>query len=117
MIETLTLTAEAAVRLLREGQISGAELFAAYLEAIGARDGELHCYLHLCDDPGGEGIPIAVKDVIGTRGIPTTAGSRILEGYVPVYDATVVTRLKAHGLRILGKTAWLLLTGHGLSPD
>ena len=42
--------------------------------------------------------------MIGTRGIPTTAGSRILEGYVPVYDATVVSRLKAHGLRILGKT-------------
>ena len=104
MIDTLTLTAEEAQRLLRDGEISGAELFAAYAEAIGERDPELHCYLHLCDDPGGDGIPIAVKDVIGTRGIPTTAGSRILQGYVPVYDATVVSRLKSHGLRILGKT-------------
>jgi aspartyl-tRNA(Asn)/glutamyl-tRNA(Gln) amidotransferase subunit A len=104
VIDTLTLTAEEAARLLREREISGAELFAAYRAAIDARDDELHCYLHLCDDPGGEGLPIAVKDVIGTRGIPTTAGSRILDGYVPVYDATVVTRLKAHGLRILGKT-------------
>src|SRR5437764_161326 len=69
-----------------------------------ARDPELHCYLHVCDDEGGEGIPIAVKDVIGTKGIPTTAGSKILQGYVPVYDATVAARCKAHGLRILGKT-------------
>ncbi|MBV8562388.1 MAG: Asp-tRNA(Asn)/Glu-tRNA(Gln) amidotransferase subunit GatA [Actinobacteria bacterium] len=104
MIDTLRLTAEEAKRLLDSREISGKELFAAYLEAIGARDEELHCYLHVCDDPGGDGIPIAVKDVIGTKGVPTTAGSKILEGYVPVYDATVVERFKAHGLRILGKT-------------
>jgi aspartyl-tRNA(Asn)/glutamyl-tRNA(Gln) amidotransferase subunit A len=104
VIDTLRLTAEEAKRLLDAREISGAELFAAYLAAIGERDEELHCYLHVCDDPGGEGIPIALKDVIGTKGIPTTAGSRILEGYVPVYDSTVVERLKEHGLRILGKT-------------
>ena len=104
MIDTLRLTAEEAKGLLERGEISGAELFAAYLEAIGEHDEELHCYLHVCDDPGGEGIPVAVKDVIGTKGIPTTAGSKILENYVPVYDSTVVERLKAHGLRILGKT-------------
>jgi aspartyl-tRNA(Asn)/glutamyl-tRNA(Gln) amidotransferase subunit A len=104
MIDTLRLTAEEAKRLLEAHEISGAELFAAYRTAIGERDEELHCYLHLCDDPGGDGIPIALKDVIGTKGIPTTAGSRILEGYLPVYDSTVVERLNAHGLRILGKT-------------
>jgi aspartyl-tRNA(Asn)/glutamyl-tRNA(Gln) amidotransferase subunit A len=104
VIDTLRLTAEEAGRLLDAREISGAELFAAYREAIGARDEELHCYLHVCDDPGGEGLPIAVKDVIGTQGIPTTAGSRLLEHYVPVYDATVVERLKANGLRVLGKT-------------
>ncbi len=104
MIDTLRLTAEEAKRLLDTGEISGAELFSAYLAAIGERDPELHCYLHVCPDPGGDGLPIALKDVIGTKGIPTTAGSRILEGYVPVYDATVVARLKEHGLRILGKT-------------
>ena len=64
-------------------EVSGAELYAAYRAAIDERDPELHCYLHVCEDDGGEGIPIAVKDVIGTKGIPTTAGSKILEGYVP----------------------------------
>ena len=104
MIDTLRLTAEAAKGLLDRKEVSGAELFAAYLAAIGERDPELHCYLHVCEDPGGEGIPIAIKDVIGTRGIPTTAGSKILQGYVPVYDSTVIARCKQHGLRILGKT-------------
>ena len=104
MIDTLRLSAEEAARLLREREVSGAELFAAYRQAIDERDPELHAYLHVCEDEGGEGVPIAVKDVIGTRGIPTTAGSRILEGYVPVYDATVIERCKAQGLKILGKT-------------
>jgi aspartyl-tRNA(Asn)/glutamyl-tRNA(Gln) amidotransferase subunit A len=104
VIDTLRLTAEEAKRLLDAGEISGAELFAAYRAAIDERDEELHCYLHICDDPGGDGLPIALKDVIGTKGIPTTAGSKILEGYLPVYDSTVVQRLSTHGLRILGKT-------------
>ncbi len=49
-------------------------------------------------------MPIAVKDVLATRGLPTTCGSRILEGWVPPYDATVVARLRQAGLPILGKT-------------
>jgi aspartyl-tRNA(Asn)/glutamyl-tRNA(Gln) amidotransferase subunit A len=104
MIDTLTLTAEGAKNLLDAREISGEELFAAYLAAIGERDPELHAYLHVCGDPGGDGIPIAIKDVIGTRGVPTTAGSKILESYVPVFDSTVAARCKAHGLRLLGKT-------------
>jgi aspartyl-tRNA(Asn)/glutamyl-tRNA(Gln) amidotransferase subunit A len=103
-IDTLRLTAHEAARLVRDKEVSGDELWDAYAAAIDEREPELHCYLHRCDDPGGVGVPIAVKDVIGTKGIPTTAGSKILENYVPVYDATVVTRFKQHGLRILGKT-------------
>jgi aspartyl-tRNA(Asn)/glutamyl-tRNA(Gln) amidotransferase subunit A len=104
MIDTLRLTAEEATRLLEAKEVSGAELFAAYRGAIDERDEELHAYLHVCDDPGGDGVPLAVKDVIGTKGIPTTAGSRILESYVPVYDATVVANAKSRGLKVLGKT-------------
>jgi aspartyl-tRNA(Asn)/glutamyl-tRNA(Gln) amidotransferase subunit A len=104
MIDTLRLTAEEANGLLERGEVSSDELFAAYRAAIDERDPELHAFLHLCDGSPGEGIPIALKDVIGTRGIPTTAGSKILENYVPVYDSTVATRCKERGLRTLGKT-------------
>jgi aspartyl-tRNA(Asn)/glutamyl-tRNA(Gln) amidotransferase subunit A len=103
-IDTLRLTAEAANDLLRHGEASSNEIFAAYRAAIDERNAELHCYLHVCDVAPGDGIPIAIKDVIGTKGVPTTAGSKILEGYVPVYDATVAARCKARGLRLLGKT-------------
>ncbi len=104
MIDTLRLAAEEAIALVERREVSAAELHAAYLDAIAARDGELHCYLRTCDEPSGEGIPIALKDVISTKGIETTAGSRILEGYTPVFDSTVAARVKAAGLSVLGKT-------------
>ncbi|HET9507603.1 MAG TPA: Asp-tRNA(Asn)/Glu-tRNA(Gln) amidotransferase subunit GatA [Gaiellaceae bacterium] len=103
-IDTLRLTAEEAIGLVERGEASAAELHATYIEAIAERDPELHCYLRTLDEPNGTGIPIALKDVISTRGIETTAGSRILEGYVPVFDSTVAERCRAAGLSVLGKT-------------
>ena len=103
MIDTLRLTAEQAAGLLQSGEVSGDELAGAYVETIGERDPELHAYLHVVGQPG-DGVPIALKDNITTRGVPTTAGSRILEGYVPVYDSTVAARVKEAGLPLLGKT-------------
>jgi aspartyl-tRNA(Asn)/glutamyl-tRNA(Gln) amidotransferase subunit A len=103
-IDTLRLTAEDALGLLERREASAAELHAAYLAAIGERDGELHCYLRTVETAEGDGVPIALKDVISTRGIETTAGSKVLEGYVPVFDSTVAARCKGAGLPILGKT-------------
>ena len=104
VIDTLRLTAGEVNDLLTRREATSDEIFAAYRAAIDERDGELHCFLHVCDDTPGEGIPIAFKDVVSTKGIPTTAGSRILEGFAPVYDATVAARCAARGLRTLGKT-------------
>jgi aspartyl-tRNA(Asn)/glutamyl-tRNA(Gln) amidotransferase subunit A len=103
-IDTLRLTAEAALELIARKDVSAAELHEAYREAIVERDPELHAYLRTVDAPQGTSIPIALKDVISTKGIETTAGSRMLEGYVPVFDATVAERCAAAGLTILGKT-------------
>ena len=104
MIDTLRLTAEAAATLLARRELSAAELHAAYLAAIAERDGELHAYLRTVDEVAGDGVPIAFKDLISTKGIETTAGSRILAGYRPVFDATVATRCSEAGLPLLGKT-------------
>ena len=104
MIDTLRLTAEEARALLERGEASGAELRAAYREAIDARNEELNCFLTLVEGDGNDGVPIALKDVISTKGVRTTAGSKILEDYVPVFDSTVADRCKAAGLQLLGKT-------------
>jgi aspartyl-tRNA(Asn)/glutamyl-tRNA(Gln) amidotransferase subunit A len=103
-IDTLRLTAEEAMGLLERGEISPGELRSAYREAIDRHDEELNCFLTLVDSDGGDGVPIALKDVISTKGVRTTAGSKILEDYVPVFDSTVAARCKAAGLQLLGKT-------------
>jgi len=100
VIDTLRLTAGDAKAMLERGEVSAEELHAAYA----AREDDVHAYLRRLDYAGAEGIPIALKDVIGTEGVETTAGSRILKGYVPVYDSTVASRVKDAGLSLLGKT-------------
>ena len=106
MIDTFRLTVEEAAGLLERGEISPAELHRAYLEAAAARNDELNAYLRTVEDgaDGATGVPIAFKDVVSTKGVETTAGSRILAGYRPVFDATVATRCKEAGLALLGKT-------------
>jgi aspartyl-tRNA(Asn)/glutamyl-tRNA(Gln) amidotransferase subunit A len=103
LIDTLRLTAEEAGDLLERKEVSPDELTRAYINAIGERDDQLHAYLHVVGETGA-GVPIALKDVITTKGVPTTAGSKILEGYLPVFDSTVATRCKEAGLPLLGKT-------------
>ncbi|MGH3714010.1 MAG: amidase, partial [Micromonosporaceae bacterium] len=116
-------TAAELSELLAAGETSAVEATQAHLDRIGAVDDKLHAFLHV-DAAGaleaaravdqkrasGErlgalaGVPIAVKDVLTTRGVPTTCGSKILEGWKPPYDATLVARLRAAGMPILGKT-------------
>jgi aspartyl-tRNA(Asn)/glutamyl-tRNA(Gln) amidotransferase subunit A len=104
MTDTLRLTAEEAMGLIERGEASGAELHRAYLDAVDERDDELHAYLTIVDEVEGDGVPIALKDVISTKGIETTAGSKILAGYTPVFDSTVAARCKEAGLPTIGKT-------------
>jgi aspartyl-tRNA(Asn)/glutamyl-tRNA(Gln) amidotransferase subunit A len=104
VVDTLRLTAEEAIGLVERGDVSAAELHAAYRDAIEERDGELHAYLRTVEEADGTSIPIALKDVISTKGVETTAGSKILSGYVPVFNATVAARCRAAGLTLLGKT-------------
>jgi aspartyl-tRNA(Asn)/glutamyl-tRNA(Gln) amidotransferase subunit A len=106
VIDTFRLTAEEAAGLLERGEASSAELHRAYLDAAAARNDELNAYLCTVEDgaEGATGVPIAFKDIVSTKGVETTAGSKILAGYRPVFDATVATRCKDAGLSLIGKT-------------
>ncbi len=121
-----TKTAAALAELLAAGEVSSVEVTQAHLDRIAAVDGDIHAFLHIKSDAldvaaavdaqrasasqTGEklgplaGVPVAIKDVLCTLDMPSTAGSRILEGWIPPYDATVVARMRAAGLVPLGKT-------------
>jgi aspartyl-tRNA(Asn)/glutamyl-tRNA(Gln) amidotransferase subunit A len=103
--ELLDLTAAQQAELIRSGEVSGAEVFEFWRGRAGGDD--LNAYLWVADeipeDPG-ELPPVAVKDLFCVEGVPSSAGSRILEGYLPVYTATSVRNMEKAGARVLGKT-------------
>ena len=108
---------------LQEKKVSARELTKDYFARIAVRNKELNAFLALSPEqafaqadrvdsmiargehlPPLAGVPVAIKDVISTAGIPTTCGSRILENYLPPYDATAISRLHTAGAITLGKT-------------
>jgi aspartyl-tRNA(Asn)/glutamyl-tRNA(Gln) amidotransferase subunit A len=117
------LSADELGRAIAAGETTSVDATQAHLDRIAAVDERVHAFLHV-DTEGAlaaaadldrrraagadlgplAGVPIAVKDVLTVAGLPTTCGSRILEGWVPPYDSTVATRLRAAGLVVLGKT-------------
>ena len=123
MSELIRKNASELVELLKSGQVSSVELTQAHLDRSAAVDQDVHSYLYQNPETAlaaaadidrrraaGEklhelaGLPIAVKDNLTTTDAPTTSGSKILEGWVPPYDSTVVKKIREAGLPILGKT-------------
>ncbi|MCD0483048.1 Asp-tRNA(Asn)/Glu-tRNA(Gln) amidotransferase subunit GatA [Streptacidiphilus sp. ASG 303] len=123
MADLTRYTAAETAAAVASGDVSAVEVAQAHLDRIAAVDEKVHAFLHV-DTEGalaaaravddrrarGEelgplaGVPLALKDVFTTKGVPTTCGSKILEGWVPPYDATLTRRLKEAGVVILGKT-------------
>ncbi|SBS70701.1 Asp-tRNA(Asn)/Glu-tRNA(Gln) amidotransferase subunit GatA [uncultured Microbacterium sp.] len=122
MSDLTRLTAADLADKLAAGEVSSVEATQAHLDRIAAVDGDVHAFLHVSDHAldvaadidrrrsageqlgGLAGVPLAIKDVLVTTDMPSTSGSRILEGYMSPYDATVVARARAAGLVPLGKT-------------
>ena len=108
MPDPIELSAARAARAIAAKELGAAELVCAY-HARAARD-ELNCFTWLPDaapapaDGGLGGVPLAVKDLFCTEGVPSQSGSKILEGYLPPYTATAVARLTGAGATLLGKT-------------
>ena len=123
MTDLTRLPASDLAALLASGEVSSVEATRAHLDRIAAVDTDVHAFLHVAADAAlataasidgrrasGEslstlaGVPIAIKDVLATHDMPSTSGSRILEGWIPPYDATVVRKLREADLVPLGKT-------------
>jgi aspartyl-tRNA(Asn)/glutamyl-tRNA(Gln) amidotransferase subunit A len=109
----LELTAAAAAERVRAGDISASELFEAYRARAAADADDLNAFIWVAEaapangktaDAPLAGVPLAVKDLFCTEGVPSQSGSKILEGYRPPYTATVVARLQQAGALLLGKT-------------
>ncbi|SNT10597.1 aspartyl/glutamyl-tRNA(Asn/Gln) amidotransferase subunit A [Micrococcales bacterium KH10] len=117
------LSAAEQAKLFASGEVSSVELVTAHLDRIEAVEPQLNAFIHVSAEVALEqarqvdaqraqgeissplaGVPIAVKDIVVTKDVVTTAASKILEGWVPPYDATIVEKIKAAGLPILGKT-------------
>ncbi|MGW8379573.1 Asp-tRNA(Asn)/Glu-tRNA(Gln) amidotransferase subunit GatA [Streptomyces sp. ODS28] len=123
MTDLTKLTAAETAEKIATGELSAVEVATAHLDRIAAVDEKVNAFLHV-DREGalakaqevdekrarGEelgplaGVPLALKDIFTTEGVPTTVGSKILEGWVPPYDATVTKKLKEADVVILGKT-------------
>ncbi|GAA1667463.1 Asp-tRNA(Asn)/Glu-tRNA(Gln) amidotransferase subunit GatA [Streptomyces yatensis] len=123
MTDLTRLTAAEIAAQIASGEVTAVEVTEAHLARIEAVDEKVHAFLHV-DREGalaqaravdekrerGEelgplaGVPLALKDIFTTKGIPTTVGSKILEGWLPPYDATVTQRLRDADVIILGKT-------------
>ncbi len=123
MTDLTRLSAAALAQALRAGDVTSVEATRAHLDRIAEVDAAVHAFLHVdaegalasaaaadarraegVPEPALLGVPVAVKDIVATKGVPTTCGSRILEGWIPPYDATLVKRLREAGMPILGKT-------------
>src|SRR5438309_8090152 len=117
-----SLTIDSARTAIAAKQITASELVERFYDKIKAEDPEIHAYLTLSEDralkqakdidtlvtkgdplPPLAGVPVGIKDVMVTKGVRTTAGSKILEKFIPPYDCTAVARLEAAGAIILGK--------------
>jgi aspartyl-tRNA(Asn)/glutamyl-tRNA(Gln) amidotransferase subunit A len=117
------MTADRLVGLYRSRELSATEVIQSAFDEIERNDGNVHAFLTLCKEQALEdarridakiaagetldalaGVPVAIKDNMVLRDVPTTCASRILEGYVPPYTATAVERLRAAGAIVVGKT-------------
>ncbi|MEM6528662.1 MAG: Asp-tRNA(Asn)/Glu-tRNA(Gln) amidotransferase subunit GatA [Chloroflexota bacterium] len=121
MTDLTTLSLTAVLKKLNNGDITSVDITQAYLDVIAAHNDTINSYITVtgedalaeakaADDAraNGEtkpllGVPLAIKDVISTDGVQTTCGSKILEGYKPIFDATAVEKLKGAGMVMLGK--------------